>query len=582
MIRQPIVTVLGHVDHGKTTLLDRIRQTAIAQKEAGGITQSIGTTEIPSTVLKKICGNLLQKFHIQLTIPGLLFVDTPGHEAFRSLRKRGGSVADIAILVIDINEGFKPQTVESIEILKSTKTPFLVAVNKIDRIRDWQSPSGVSSFLENYNRQYEMTKGLFERMFYQVIRQLNEHGFKAERFDRIEDFKRQIAVVPVSGKTGEGIPELLVVLAGLAQKFMKNRLQVTGEGKGVVLEVKDLHGLGRTIDAIIYDGSLSKGDYLVISGKKPKITKVKTLLQPRALTDMRTEKKFIPIETCYAASGAKIVAPDLEGVYAGSELKVAKTLDQAKKLFLEMKKEMKTEIDTEKEGLILKADNLGSLEALITIFEKYPIKHASIGQVGKKDIMTAEANKDTFLKVIVAFNVSAAQDAIDLAKSKKITILKSNIIYRLIEGYEDWRKMKEEEIKRREMEKLCKPGKIRILPGCVFRASNPAIVGCEVLGGCVKPGSKLFYQNTVVGEIKQIQKQGKNLEEARIGDQIAVSIIGPTVGRQIKEGDVLYTDVSSDDYKTFKKYERFLTNNEKKVLEEIKKIKKIYNPRWGV
>jgi len=146
MLRQPIITVLGHVDHGKTTLLDKIRKTAIAAKEAGGITQAIGTTEIPTNVIKTLCGKLLERFKIKLIISGLLFIDTPGHEAFTTLRKRGGSIADLAILVIDINEGIMPQTIESLEILKVSRIPFIIALNKIDRIKGWTSAKEICCF----------------------------------------------------------------------------------------------------------------------------------------------------------------------------------------------------------------------------------------------------------------------------------------------------------------------------------------------------------------------------------------------------------------------------------------------------
>lgn len=577
-LRQPIITVLGHVDHGKTSLLDKIRQTAVAAKEAGGITQAIGTTEIPASTIKEICGSLLQKFKIEISIPGLLFIDTPGHEAFVTLRKRGGSIADLAIVVVDILEGPMPQTLESIEILRQAKVPFVVAINKIDRLEGWVFGK---YFLENYEKQSDDVKGAFEERFYRIIEQLSAHG-EIERFDRISDFTKNIAAVPVSAKTGEGIAELLSILTGLAQQFLKQKLITTEEGKGMILEVKEVTGLGTTIDAIIYDGVVSRNDYLVIGGRIPRISKIRALLVPEPMRDIRVEKKFKSIDECRAAIGVKISAPGLDDVIAGSPLRTAKTLVEAENFLdaLEQERE-EIEVRTETEGLILKADTIGSLEALINIFGAYPVKEATIGQITKSDIIKAEANSDSLNKVVIGFNTKVSEEMEKFSGDKHVKILKSNIVYRLREDYEKWVEEEKEEIRKSELDTIVRPGKVKILPGCIFRASNPAIVGCEVLGGTIKPGYKLIKDSREVGEIKQIQDQGKNVEQASIGNKVAVSIIGPTVGRQIEESDVLYTDVPSEDYKKMVQLEKFLSEHEKQVLEEIAEIKRKAEKMYG-
>ncbi|MEM7819309.1 MAG: translation initiation factor IF-2 [Candidatus Aenigmatarchaeota archaeon] len=584
MLRQPIIVVLGHIDHGKTTLLDKIRQTAIATKEAGGITQAIGTTEIPINIIKKLCSYLIKKFNFEITIPGLLFIDTPGHEAFTTLRKRGGSIADIAILVIDINEGIMPQTKECLDILKFSKTPFVIAVNKIDKIHGWVSHEDLC-FIEDFPQQSESAKSILEEKFYKIIQEISKLGFNAERFDRISDFRKTIAAVPISAKTGEGISDLLVILTGLAQQFLKDQLITTEKSEGMILEVKESIGLGTTIDAIIYDGSISKNDFLVIGGKTPMITKIKALFVPEPLRDMRTEKKFKSVESVNAACGVKIAAPGLDGVVAGSPIRTTKTMEHAKKLLEELEKEREeVEISTDNEGLILKADTTGSIEALIHIFGKYPIKEAKIGQITKTDVIKIESNVDPFLKVIVGFNVMPTEEAELLAKNKGVKILHSNVIYHLIEDYEKWVEDEKENIKRREIESLTRPGKIKILPGCIFRASNPAIIGCEVFG-VIKPGYTLFkYDNEfkIIGTIKQIQSQGQNIDMAKTGDKVAVSIPETTVGRQVFENDILYTNVESDEYIKLKKNENLISSSEKEVLNEIFEIKKIVDPRYGL
>jgi translation initiation factor 5B len=312
MIRQPIVSVLGHVDHGKTTLLDKIRQTAVTAKEAGGITQAIGATEIPIGTIKEICGDLLEKLKIQITIPGLLFIDTPGHEAFTSLRKRGSSIADLAILVVDVKEGFQEQTDESLEFLKQFKTPFAIAATKMDKVDGWVDQKS-SSFLESLSKQPTFVKEKIDNSIYRLVTQLAERGFDSERFDRVTDFKKNIAIIPCSGLTGEGIAELLMVLTGLSQQFLKQELEVTkGIGRGSILEVKELRGLGTTIDVILYDGEIKRGDWLIIGGKEPIVTRIKALLQPPVLKELRVEKQFNNIDSVSAAAGVKIAAPGLE------------------------------------------------------------------------------------------------------------------------------------------------------------------------------------------------------------------------------------------------------------------------------
>jgi len=396
MLRQPIVSMLGHVDHGKTLLLDSIRGTTVQVGEAGGITQHIGASFIPFDVVKKFCGPLLEKFKIKITIPGLLFIDTPGHEAFTTLRRRGGSVADLAILVIDINEGFQPQTDESLEFLKQFKTPFLVAATKIDLVPGWY-PHKNACFMDSFSKQSEGIQDDLEKKIYDIVSQLSMRGFEADRFDRVTDFKKQISIVPTSGKTGEGVPELLMMLAGLSQAFLKDRLELSKECRGTVLEIKEVTGLGTTIDAIIYDGTVKRGDYLIIGGKEPIVTKIKALLRPPVLKELRVEKKFDSVGEVHAAAGIKISAPNLETVIAGSPvICVSETshVDEAKKIV--QKEVEEVQFSKEGEGVIARSDTLGSLEALIKILQKnaIPIKKAEVGPVTKQDIIELDALKD--------------------------------------------------------------------------------------------------------------------------------------------------------------------------------------------
>src|SRR3989344_3755428 len=384
MIRQPVITIVGHVDHGKTSLLDKIRGSAVTATEAGKITQAIGASIIPASSLQKICGHLLEKLKLKLTIPGLLFIDTPGHAAFINLRKRGGALADIAVLVFDINEGFKPQTLESIEILKSDKTPFIVAVNKLDLISGWQTDTTVP-LVKNIEQQHERIRQIFEMKLYELVGKFYELGLQADRFDRVSDFTKQLALVPVSAFTGEGIPELLMMLTGLAQRYLEQQLLIVqGAAKGTILEIKEEKGFGTTVDAIIYDGVLRVNDTLVIGGlEKPIVTKVRALLEPEPLTEMRVKKaKFRNVREVSAATGVKIAAPGLDGAVPGMPMRSCEARDAAT-VSVDIQKEVEAVlVHTDDEGVIIKADALGSLEALIVLLREkgIPIKTASVGK----------------------------------------------------------------------------------------------------------------------------------------------------------------------------------------------------------
>jgi len=411
-LRKILVTVVGHVDHGKTSLLDKIRQSAVATGEAGAITQAIGVSIIPLATIKKICGKLLEATKSKITIPGLLTIDTPGHAAFTSLRKRGGSLADIAILVVDINEGFKPQTIESIEILKANKVPFIVAVNKIDLISGWKYDDQ-KFLLPNLAELNYQTTGEFEKKMYELVAQFAEHNLQAERFDRVQDYTKQIVLVPVSAKSGQGLPELLMVLTGLAQKYLEQQLNVEESGpcQGTILEVKEEKGLGTTIDAIIYNGQLKVNDMLVIGGiNKPLVVKVRALLEPGELSEMRDKKgKFRNVKEVTAATGVKISAPGLDEAIAGMPVRGISGLGDLELVKTEIQKEVSDIIaeDSGEEGVIIKADTLGGLEALRVLLQEknISISSASLGDITKTDLSKVESikDKDPFQGAILGF-----------------------------------------------------------------------------------------------------------------------------------------------------------------------------------
>jgi translation initiation factor 5B len=571
-IRSPILVALGHVDHGKTSLLDKIRGTAIAKTEPGLITQYISASYIPIQVIRESCGPLMKQLKTELDIPGLLWIDSPGHEAFTTLRKRGGAIADLAVLVIDINEGFKPQTEESLNYLKQFNTPFVVAATKIDRIAGWSLSPG-ACFSDAFENQPDRPREELDNRLYRLIGQLGERGFPSERFDRVSDFTKQVAIVPVSNTSGEGIPDLLMMLGGIAQRYLKERLRVTpGWGKGTVLEVKEFRGLGTTVDVILYDGEIRIGDALVIGGEDIVSTKVRALLTPQPLKELRVEKDFRTIPSVQAAAGIKISAPGLENIIAGSPLRAVSNERDIERATQEVRSEMsEVELETDQEGVVLRADTLGSLEALLKTLREagLRIRSARVGTVTKSDIAEIRTLEEPMM---FAFGVRIPPDISKIAEDNSVKIFSSDVIYRLVEDYQKWeqdRRLREEEAL---LASVSRPARVRVLPGYVFRQSKPAVFGVEVVKGIIRPGARLSNRGEDIGEVKEVQSRGENLKGAEAGERVALSMKHVVIGKDVSEGDELDTLVSKKDREVLMKLKQKLRGDELELLEEMEDV----------
>lgn len=581
-LRSPIVTVLGHIDHGKTSLLDKMRGTGVQAREAAGITQHIGASFFPTETIQSICGDLLKSVNTQLTIDGLLFIDTPGHEAYLNLRRRGGAIADIAILVVDINEGALTQTYESLKILRSGKTPFLIAANKLDKVPGWRSNLG-ESLMQTISKQGKSTQGEIDRRIYEIVGALSANGIQSERFDRVKDFRKSVAIIPTSAKTGEGIPELLMVLSGLTQQFMQDRLRVsTGPARGAILEVREETGLGLTLDTIIYDGVLKRTDTVVVGGLDGVIVaKIRALLQPKPLDEIRDPKeRFTHVDEIHAAAGVKIVAPDIEGAVAGSPVYAVEDPEKLEEIKAKIREEVGSiRIQTDKSGIVLKTDTLGSLEAVTQFLQerKVPVRSADVGPIVRRDLVEAQASGDSdpLNAVVLGFNVKMAPFMEDLAAELGVELFLNEVIYRLYDDYNAWLIVKREQAKAESLGSIIRPGKLELIPDYVFRQSNPAVVGVRV-HGMIRPRAALMNaRGKRIGTILQIQDRSISIEEATTGMEVAVSIRGPTIGRQVKSNEVLYTDVPDKQIMAIrKKFLDDLSQPEKDVLEEIVQIKR--------
>jgi len=591
-LRQPVVVVLGHVDSGKTSLLDRVRGTAVQAREVGGITQHIGASFFPIETIKDITGPLYQRLSKSETqIPGLLVIDTPGHEVFANLRVRGGSAADLAIVVADVNKGFEPQTIESIEILRKRKVPFVIALNKIDMVTGWRKNSLSPFVSEEMKNQDVNVLEMLDTKIYNVVGSLSRLGYSSEAFWRVKDFTKELAIVPVSAVTGVGIPELLAVLVGLAQQFMGRRLERhTSGARGIVLEINEEVGLGPSANIILLDGIIKHGDVVVVAKRDGAvITKIKALLVPKPLDEMRDPRdKFKPVDQVISAAGLKITSTDLDGVLAGSPLYVLERKQDEDILRQMVESEIKSAIiNTDSNGVTLRCDTIGSIEAIMDLLKKanVNIRSADIGHITRRDIIEASAvrEKDRYLGVVLGFNVKVLDDAQRESQERNVKIFNEQIIYNLVRTYTDWvtyQREHEESILFNEIPPICK---FQFMRGYIFRRNDPAVFGAEVLVGKLRQKVLVMSNDgKKIGIIQQVQENGKAIEEATKGMQVAVSIRGPVIGRQINEEDTFYTDLNSRQAKLLiERFNHRLNEEENEVFKNILGLKRKSDPAYG-
>ena len=587
-LRTPIVAVLGHVDHGKTTLLDRIRGSAVTEAEAGAITQHIGATAVPLDVISKIAGSLVDPEDFDL--PGLLFIDTPGHHSFTTLRARGGALADIAVLVVDVTDGFQPQTEESLDVLRRTQTPFVVAANKVDAVPGW-NPQEETPIQQSREAQSDRARSDLDERLYEIIGDLSAAGFSSDFYWRVSDFRKNVGVVPVSALTGEGIPDLLAVLMGLSQRYMREDMEVDveGPGKGTVLEVKEERGLGTTLDVVLYDGTVRVDDVVVVGGSQgPIVTEVRALLQPRPLAEIRTERRFERVDEVAAAAGVKIAAPDLDDAMAGAPVRVVRGGDVDAVCEAVQAEMEEAAVSTDDEGVVVKADTLGSLEAIANALEEaeIPIVRAEVGDVAPRDVTIAGTADDPKHRAILGFAVDVLDDAERALDESDVILFDDDVIYQLVEDYEEHVAEIERGQQETVLEKITHPARFRILEDHVFRQSNPAVVGVEVLAGTLRRNVNAAKfdgsEPKRVGVVQGIQHEGEDRKEARAGERVSVAIDGPTVGRQIDEGDELWTELPEKHAKILEQELREeLPADEREALQAYLETRRKSDPFWG-
>ncbi|KPV72225.1 uncharacterized protein RHOBADRAFT_30236 [Rhodotorula graminis WP1] len=502
-LRSPICVIMGHVDTGKTKLLDKIRQTNVQEGEAGGITQQIGATYFPMEAVQKRTRVLGDADLKEYKLPGLLVIDTPGHESFTNLRQRGSSLCNIAILVVDIMHGLEPQTLESIRLLRDGKTPFIVALNKIDRLYGW-TPMKDGGFLQSFDQQNRAVQREFEKRLADTVVAFAEQGLNAVPYYDNKNLGKNVSLVPTSAHTGEGVPDLLMLLVKLTQERMANNLMYISTLQCTVLEVKVIEGLGTTIDVVLVNGYLHEGDKIVLCGLDGAIvTQVRALLTPQPMKELRIKGQYVHHKQIKAAMGIKIVAPDLEKAIAGSRLLVCGPDDDEEELREEVMSDMTnlfSRVDSGGRGVFVQASTLGSLEALLEFLKsdavKIPVAGINIGPVHKKDIMRCATmlEKAPEFAVVLCFDVPVDKDAEDQAAKLGVKIFKADIIYHLFDQFMAYKKQNDEVRREQAVGKAVFPCRLRILQ--CFAKRDPIILGCDIEDGTLRVGTPLCVVKT--------------------------------------------------------------------------------------
>ena len=573
-LRSPICCILGHVDAGKTKLLDKIRQTNVQGGEAGGITQQIGATYFPVDALRKKT-EVMQKFEkLTYDVPGLLVIDTPGHESFTNLRSRGSSLCNIAILVVDITHGLQQQTLESLRLLRDRKAPFVVALNKVDRLYNWKAIPN-NSFRDSFTRQEASVQNEFENRFNEIKVQLAEQGLNSELYYKNSNMARYVSIVPTSATTGEGVPDLLWLLLELTQKRMNKQLRYLSGVQATILEVKVVEGLGTTIDVILSNGVLHEGDRIVLCGLNgPIATNIRALLTPPPSRELRIKSEYVHHKEVKAALGVKISADDLEKAVAGSRLLVVgpdDNEDEMKDLVMDDLTGLLDSVDPTGNGVVVQASTLGSLEALLSFLKdmKIPVMSIGLGPVYRKDVLKAVTmiKKAPEYAVMLCFDVRIDKEAEQYADEQNIRIFNSNIIYHLFDEFTAYQKELLEKKREENKDKAVFPCILKTIQ--IINKRNPMIIGVDVLDGVVKVGTPIGTVKVdpatnrrvklVLGKVISMEINHEPRESVRKGESsagVAVRLEGdssqPIWGRHVDEHDPLYSMISRETIDTLK------------------------------
>ena len=585
-LRSPIICFLGHVDVGKTKLLDYLRQTNVQDNEAGGITQQIGSTYFPIDKIKETIDRVAPKKKMEYNIPGFLIIDTPGHESFINLRSRGSGICDFVILVVDLLKGLEKQTIESIELLKLRKTPFVIALNKLDLVYGWNNNPGESS-ARGYKKQTKDIQQRIDSLVNRILIQMAEQGLNAQLYWKNFDPKGTISMIPLSAHTGEGVPDLLIMISLMIQRFLSTKVSYSNEFKATVLEVKPIKGLGTTLDVILVNGVINRGDRIVVCGiNGPIVTTVRDLLTTQPMKELRIKSPYLHYDSIRAAQGVKILANDLEQAVAGSSVYVVHNISEQEEGYNNVMEEydnLKTGLNRDGIGVYVQASTMGGLEALLHFLRKsdVPVVGFGIGPVTKTDVIKASVMYTRGISqysVILAFDVPISADIRTEADKSHVRIFEADIIYHLLDSFNNYVRSIEEANRETASQDAITPCILEILPNCIFNNRNPIIIGVLVKEGELRIGTPLCVtgKNTLeLGSVTKIELNHRERDIAREGEEVAISIEGPNnycYGRQFDHTQKLYSKLSRLSIDSLKEFFRdTLTPVRVRLIIKIKK-----------
>jgi translation initiation factor 5B len=597
-LRCPIVVIMGHVDTGKTKLLDKIRKTNVQEGEAGGITQQIGATYFEKKTLETQTSRLNSTESVEIKIPGMLVIDTPGHESFTNLRSRGSSLCDIAILVVDLMHGLEQQTIESLNMLVQRQVPFVVALNKVDRCYGWKTHKD-APIREALKDQAEGTLSEFRSRALEAKVQLQEKGVNSNIYWEMgdDDWRNSdfIPLVPTSAITGEGVQDILLLLCQMAQVRLTEQLMWHANLQCTVLEVKQIDGLGMTVDVLVVNGYLREGDkavFCTLDG--PIVTEIRGLLTPPPSREMRIKSEYIHHKEVKGALGVKVIGNNLEKVMAGTPVMIVGPEDTEEDIKAEVMSDLtklQDKLSTDKVGVLVQASTLGALEALLQFLREetkppIPVSAIGIGKINKRDvtrisIMNEKGHPE--FATILAFDVEIEREAREYAVEMNVRIMTADIIYHL---FDQFTRFMDELNERRRQEASAVavfPAIIKILPQHIFNQKDPIIVGCEVVEGILKVGTPLCVPalgGLHVGKVQSIESNGREQQTAKKGMSIAVKIVNesnPTItyGRQFDATNMLYSTLTRASIDALKAHFKDQLENDDWRL--VVKLKKVFN-----
>lgn len=586
--KEPICCILGNVDAGKTSLIDKMKSTKVQKSEAGGITQKINTVILPFNANK-------------FNVPGVILIDTPGHESFYSLRELGATLCNVVILLVDIMEGVKEQTIKSIDLVKSKRIPYVVALNKVDRVVNWESDSSVS-IVKNLKKQANNTVLHFEELVRNIITQFAENGLNVELFNRNTDSRKYGSLFPLSAKTGEGIHDLMGGLIKLIATHRKADIIIKPTFKGILTDINIQKGIGKCLNVLVYDGYLNKQDTLVVGGMNgayfKTITKMAVSTQPSkfqlvndvkasTLTYITTKGDY---ETDYIIGSPVYTIPST--LTGKSKTDVEKVARKAIEVYLK-KKDDEINKNKSRHGVLVYASTFGALMAITNHLDDIGVPYidAKVKDVKSLDlqkVISMNNSEDSKIyNIIIAFDVHVDLKAHDMLKNNlDVSLIEDNIIYRVFEKLEETIETNKGNVSLKYKRMMSTPCILEILKGKEFIIArrDPIILGVKVMSGELVKNTILQVirkkKIIILGRVTGIQSNNKDVEKGEVNQEVAVRIdntedTAKLYGRDFDNTDQLISQLSEHHRYIFTKH--LYQDSSDNIQDAFDKLCQIYH-----